>query len=229
MIKSNKLNKLQGDKMIDQPSPKYTLVEEVINSTTHGIGVLLSIVGLAVLVAFASINGSAILIVSCAVFSGTLIFAYTSSTLYHAITNDKVKQIFRQFDHASIYLLIAGTYTPISLIMLNDTMKWFIFSVIWAVAIAGVVLKGVYPNRFEKLSVVLYLIMGWFIVLATNQLLANMHETGLWLLLIGGLFYTVGVLFYAWESLSYNHAIWHMFVLCGSISHYLMVLFYIVP
>ncbi len=208
---------------------KYTIIEEVINSTTHGIGILFSIVGLTVLVAFASLNGSPILITSCAIFGGTMIFAYSSSTLYHAITNEKAKQIFRQFDHASIYLLIAGTYTPISLILLNDSLRWFIFFVIWIVAIVGVVLKFVYANRFKRLSLVLYLIMGWFIVVATNQLMTNMQTNGLWLLLIGGLFYSVGVIFYVWRLLPYNHAIWHLFVLSGSVTHYFMVLFYVIP
>ncbi len=220
MIQQNKTNK---------QTPQYTIVEEVINATTHGIGVLLSIVGLTVLVAFASLHGSAILITSCAIFGGTLIFAYASSTLYHAITNTKAKQIFRQFDHASIYLLIAGTYSPISLVMLSDTKSWLVFSIIWTVAIVGVILKFVYPHGLLKLSVVLYLIMGWFIVVAMDQLMLNMHTNGLWLLLIGGLFYTVGVVFYAWNTLPYNHAIWHLFVLGGSISHYFMVLFYIIP
>jgi len=214
---------------MEKLTERYSIVEEIINASTHGFGILLSIVGLVVLVAFASIDGSPILITSCAVFGGTLIFAYSSSTLYHAVTNEKAKQIFRQFDHASIYLLIAGTYTPIALILLNGTWGWTIFAIIWTTAIAGVILKFIYPHRFKKLSVALYLIMGWFVLVAINQLMQNMESGGLWLMLIGGLFYSVGVIFYVWKSLPYNHAIWHLFVLKGSVSHYFMVLFYVIP
>lgn len=208
---------------------RYSVVEEIINAATHGIGILLSIVGLSVLIAFASLNGSPILIVSCALFGASLIFSYSSSTLYHAITNEKAKQIFRQFDHAAIYFLIAGTYTPIVLVSLGGVWGWSIFVVIWLTAICGIVLKFVYPHRFKKLSVALYLIMGWFVIIAIKQLMQNMDAGGLWLMFIGGLFYSVGVIFYAWKSLPYNHAIWHLFVLGGSISHYFMVLFYVIP
>lgn len=208
---------------------RYTLVEEILNASTHGFGIVLSIVGLAVLVAFASLNGSAMLITSCAIFGGALIVAYASSTLYHAVTNEKAKQIFRQFDHSSIYLLIAGTYTPIVLTMLNPILGWSIFGIIWATTIFGIVLKFVFPHRFKKLSVALYLIMGWFIIVAINELIATMPSNGFLLMLIGGLFYSIGVIFYVWKKLPYNHAIWHLFVLGGSISHYFMVLFYVIP
>jgi len=208
---------------------RYSVVEEIINASTHGFGIILSIVGLVVLVAFASIDGSPILITSCSIFGATLIFAYSSSTLYHAVTNEKVKQILRQFDHAAIYLLIAGTYTPIVLVLLQGAWSWGIFSIIWITAISGVLLKFIYPHRFKKFSVALYLIMGWFVVIAIKELIESMDSEGLFLMLIGGLFYTIGVIFYSWKSLPYNHAIWHLFVLCGSISHYFMVLFYVVP
>jgi len=214
---------------MEKLTQRYSVVEEIINASTHGFGILLSIVGLVVLVAFASINGSPVLITSCAIFGGTLIFAYSSSTLYHAINNEKVKQIFRQFDHSAIYFLIAGTYTPIVLVLLEPTWGWTIFTIIWTTAIVGVILKFVYPHRFKKLSVALYLIMGWFVLIAIKQLMQNMESGGLWLMLIGGLFYSIGVIFYAWKSLPYNHAIWHLFVLGGSISHYFMILFYVIP
>ena len=206
---------------------RYTQKEEILNAVTHGVGILFSIVGLVVLVAFASINGSSILIASSAIFGGTLIFAYSSSTLYHAITNEKAKQLFRQFDHAAIYLLIAGTYTPV-LTLLDSSLGLTIFVTIWTTATIGVILKFVYPHRFKKLSVVLYLVMGWFIVVVIKQLMLNMDSNGLWLMLIGGLFYSIGVIFYIWKSLPYNHAIWHLFVLAGSISHYFMILLYVV-
>jgi hemolysin III len=213
---------------MEKLTQRYSMVEEILNASTHGFGIILSIVGLVVLVAFASINGSPMLITSSAIFGGSLIFAYSSSTLYHAITNEKAKQIFRQFDHAAIYLLIAGTYTPIVLVSLGGVWGWTIFSIIWTTAIFGIVLKFVYPHRFKKLSVVLYLIMGWLVIVAIKQLMENMESGGLWLMFIGGLFYSVGVIFYVWKSLPYNHAIWHLFVLAGSISHYFMVLWYVI-
>jgi len=194
---------------LEKLTNRYTLQEEIMNAITHGVDILLSIV---VLVAFATLNGSSMLIISCAIFGATLIFAYSSSTLYHAVTNEKIKQLFRQFDHSAIYLLIG----------------WTIFAIIWATAIVGVVLKFIYPHRFKKLSVVLYLVMGWFIVIVIKQLMQSMDSGGLWLMFIGGLFYSVGVIFYVWKSLPYNHAIWHLFVLAGSISHYFMILLYVV-
>ncbi|WP_458700172.1 hemolysin III family protein [Sulfurospirillum sp. 1307] len=209
-------------------SKRYTQIEEVWHSVTHGIGVVLSIVGLCILVAYSAIKGSSISIVSSAIFGATLIIAYSSSTLYHAITNEKAKQVFRQFDHASIYLLIAGTYTPITLVSLGGTLGWSIFLIIWSIAIVGVLLEFLYPNRFKKLSLVLYLGMGWLIVVAIGKILETMDTNGFILMLLGGIFYSVGVVFYVKKSIPYNHIIWHIFVLLGSMSHYLMTLFYVV-
>ncbi len=208
---------------------RYSFIEEIFNASTHGFGILLSIVGLSVLVAFASINGSVMLIISCAIFGASLIFGYSFSTIYHAVTNEKAKQIFRKFDHASIYFLIAGTYTPIALVVLKGAWGWSIFAVIWAISIFGIVLEFITQNRFRKLSIALYILMGWLIIVATKQLIANMETGGLWLLLAGGLFYSIGVIFYIIKKIPYNHAIWHLFVLAGSICHYFMVLFYIIP
>jgi len=207
---------------------RYTFAEEILNASTHGLGILLSIVGLSVLIAFATLNGSVMLIVSCAIFGTSLIFGYTFSTLYHAITNKKAKQIFRKFDHASIYFLIAGTYTPIALVVLKGALGWSIFGVVWSVSILGIILEFINSAKFRKLSIILYLLMGWFIIIATNQLTRSMEPEGLWLLLAGGLSYSIGVIFYIWKKLPYNHAIWHLFVLGGSICHYFMVLFYII-
>lgn len=208
---------------------RYSLAEEILNAATHGLGILLSIVGLSVLVAYASLDGSPLLITSCAIFAGSLILSYSFSTLYHAIFHEKTKQIFRQFDHAAIYLLIAGTYTPITLIMLPKPLGWTVFAIIWTVSIIGIILKFVYPGRFKKTSMVLYLILGWFIIIVINKLFEAMPTGGLWLLLLGGIFYTVGIIFYLYKKLPYNHAIWHLFVLAGSSAHYFMVLFYIIP
>ncbi len=153
---------------------------------------------------------------------------YGSSTLYHAISHHKIKKIFQQFDHASIYFLIAGTYTPITLLTLGGAWGWSIFAINWTIAIFGIYMKFAYPGQFEKLSLVLYVIMGWLIVVATQPMIENMDVGGLWLLLAGGLFYTFGIIFYIKDHLPYYHTIWHFFVLGGSISHYFMVLLYVV-
>jgi len=207
---------------------EFSVTEEIWHAVTHGIGLLLSIAGLTILVAYATLQGSTLSIISSAIFGTTLIVMYGSSTLYHAITHTKIKKIFQQFDHASIYFLIAGTYTPITLLTLGGAWGWSIFSVVWSAAIVGIFLKFAYPGRFEKLSLLLYLLMGWIIIIATEPLLSNMKSGGLWLLLSGGLSYTIGIIFYVWDKLTFNHAIWHLFVLGGSILHFFMVLIYII-
>lgn len=207
---------------------EFTLVEEIWHAITHGVGLALSIAGLVILLAFAALQGSALVITSSAIFGAALIILYGASTLYHAITHTRIKRIFQQFDHASIYFLIAGTYTPVTLVLLGGAWGWTIFSIIWSAAIFGIFLKFAYPDRFEKLSLTLYVLMGWMIVVAMQPLMANMESGGLWLLLAGGLSYTIGIIFYVWDSLPFNHAIWHIFVLGGSVLHYLMVLIYIV-
>jgi hemolysin III len=206
----------------------FSIIEEIWHAITHGLGLALSIAGLTIMVAFASMDGSIITVVSSAIFGTTLILLYGSSTLYHAITHHDIKQRFQQFDHASIYLLIAGSYTPITLVSLGGAWGWSIFAAVWTIAIIGICLTFVYPRRFEKLSLLLYVIMGWIIIIAIKPLLESMESGGLWLLLAGGLSYTVGILFYVWEKLPFNHAIWHLFVLGGSILHFFMVLLYII-
>jgi len=206
----------------------FSIIEEIWHAISHGIGLALSIAGLTILVSFSAMNGSAITIVSSAIFGTTLILLYGSSTLYHAITHHDIKQRFQQFDHASIYLLIAGSYTPITLVSLGGAWGWSIFLAVWTIAVIGIYLTFVYPRRFETLSLFLYLIMGWIIVIAIKPLLASMESGGLWLLLAGGLSYTAGVIFYVWEKLPFNHAIWHLFVLGGSILHFFMVLLYVI-
>ena len=207
---------------------EFSVTEEIWHAITHGIGLGLSIAGLAVLVVFSSMHGTALSITSSAIFGATLIILYGSSTLYHAISHTKTKKIFQQLYHASIYVLISGTYTPITLLALEGVWGWSIFGVVWGAAVVGIALKLIYPNRFETFSLILYLIMGWMIVIALNPLLDSMESGGLWLLLAGGLSYTFGVIFYVWDKLPFNHAIWHLFVLAGSILHYLMVLLYVI-
>jgi hemolysin III len=214
--------------MENQTEPEYSIIEEIWHSITHGIGLLLSIIGLTVLIAYATLGGSLAAIVSSAIFGATLIIMYGSSTLYHAISHVRIKSFFQQLDHASIYFLIAGTYTPITLISVGGMLGKSILAIVWTTAIIGVYLKFAYPNRFEKLSLALYLIIGWIIVIASKTLFENMETGGLWLLLAGGLSYTFGIIFFIWDSLPFNHAIWHFFVLGGSTFHYFMVLVFII-
>ena len=207
---------------------EFSLTEEIWHAITHGVGLALSIAALSIMVAYSSQSGSSISVFASVLFGTTLIILYGSSTLYHAITHYELKKKFQQFDHASIYILIAGSYTHVTLVSLGDTLGYSIFAVVWGVSIIGIYLKFAYPGRFEKLSLVLYLLLGWLIVIAIGPLLDVMDAGGLWLLLIGGLFYTFGVIFYVWDSLPFNHAIWHLFVMAGSISHFLMVLLYVI-
>jgi len=206
----------------------FSLIEEIWHAITHGIGLLLSGIALSMMVSASLETGSTLSTFASVLFGLTLITLYGSSTLYHAITHHELKKRFQQFDHASIYMLIAGSYTHITLLSLGDTLGISIFGVVWGVSLVGIYLKFAYPGRFEKLSLALYLILGWFIVIAIKPLLDVMDPGGLWLLLIGGLFYTVGVIFYVWDSLPFNHAIWHLFVMAGSISHFLMVYLYVI-
>ena len=207
---------------------EFSLTEEIWHAITHGVGLALSIAALTIMVAYSSQSGSTISVLASVLFGTTLIILYGSSTLYHAITHHELKKKFQQFDHASIYILIAGSYTHVTLVSLGDTLGYSIFAVVWGVSIIGIYLKFAYPGRFEKLSLVLYLLLGWLIVIAIKPLLEVMAPGGLWMLLIGGLFYTFGVIFYVWDSLPFNHAIWHLFVMAGSISHFLMVLLYVI-
>ena len=207
---------------------EFSLTEEVWHAITHGVGLALSIAALTIMVAYSSMSGSVISVIASALFGTTLIILYGSSTLYHAITHHELKKKFQQFDHASIYVLIAGSYTHVTLVSLGDTLGYSIFAVVWGVSIIGIYLKFAYPGRFEKLSLGLYLLLGWLIVIAIKPLLEVMEPGGLWLLLIGGLFYTFGVIFYVWDNLPFNHAIWHLFVMGGSVSHFLMVLLYVI-
>lgn len=207
----------------------YSVSEEVLHTITHGIGILLSIAGLAVLVAFSSINGDSWHVVTSSIYGATLILLYSASTLYHGIPHPRAKKLLQQFDHAAIYLLIAGTYTPFLLVNLREDWGWWLFSIIWIVAIVGVVFEFCDCKPFQRISLWLYLSMGWMIVVAINPMLQNVSTGGLVLLLAGGLAYTAGAYFYVKEQIPYHHVIWHLFVLAGSILHYFSILFYVIP
>jgi hemolysin III len=205
------------------------LKEETVNALTHGLGALLSLGGLVVLVVMASLHGDAWHIVSCSIYGFTLVLLFSSSTLYHSFRSQRVKHIFRIIDHASIYLLIAGTYTPFVLVNLRGRWGWSLFGVIWGLALAGIVFQIFFVSRFRLVQTMIYLAMGWLVVIAIKPLFMHVPRLGLLWLLFGGLCYTVGAVFYLWKKLPYHHAVWHLFVLGGSVCHYFAILFYVLP
>lgn len=209
--------------------PAYSIKEEIANSITHGVGLILAIAGMAVLIAFASRLGNAWHVVSCSIFATTLILQYSFSTLYHSIQLPRAKSVMRILDHSAIFLLIAGTYTPFMLVNLRGTWGWTLFGIVWTLALLGVLFQVSLLRRWQGFSLALYIGMGWVVVVAIKPMLDSVAPGGLLLLLLGGLAYTSGVGFYLWKSLRYHHAIWHGFVLAGSILHFFAVLFYVIP
>jgi hemolysin III len=207
----------------------YTPREELANRLTHGLGALLSVVGLVLLVVFSARHGDAWHVVSTAVFGTTLVLLYTSSTWYHSVSDDRLRARLQKFDHAAIFLLIAGTYTPFELVTLRGPWGWSLFGIVWGLAIAGIVVKFWLAGRFRLLSTAIYLAMGWLVMIALKPLMAALPAGGLKLLVAGGLFYTGGAVFYLWKRLPYHHAIWHLCVLGGSACHWAAVFLHVVP
>ncbi|KAA3662752.1 MAG: hemolysin III family protein [Chloroflexi bacterium] len=207
----------------------YTIGEEIANSVTHGIGTGLAVAGMTLLVVLAAVYGDVWRVVSFSIYGSSLVILYLASTLYHSFQNPKVKHIFRILDHASIYVLIAGTYTPFTLVNMRGPWGWTLFGVVWAMALLGIAFKVVFIGRYEVLATVAYVVMGWLVVIAFKQMLIAVPPGGIFWLGMGGVTYTLGVIFYAWKKLPYNHAIWHLFVLGGSICHYFAVLFHVLP
>lgn len=202
---------------------RYTLGEEIFNSVTHGMGSLLSIAGTVVLIVFSAINSDAFAVVSSAVYGASLIILYTMSTLYHSITNEKAKKFFRIMDHNTIFFLIAGTYTPYTLAVLRSPLGWVLFGVVWGAAAIGIVLNSIDLEKFSKISVVCYIAMGWVIIIAVKPLMSSMPFISFALLVAGGIFYTIGVIFYAIKKVKYFHSVWHIFTVIGSALHYFSV------
>jgi len=209
--------------------PEYTLGEEIANSITHGVGALLSLIGTAILLYRAARDGTTLHVVSFAVYGSCLFLLHLSSTLYHALRPPRAKRVFRVFDHCSIYLLIAGTYTPFLLLSLWGRWGLTLLVAIWTLAIAGIVFKSLFIGRLQRASVLLYVLMGWMIVVAAREAWARVPHAAIGFVAAGGLLYTLGVAFYAWKSLPYNHAVWHLFVLGGSVCHYAAILLYLMP
>ena len=208
---------------------EYSVVEEVFHAITHGIGALLSIAGLVILIIFAALKGNAWHVVSCSIYGGTLVILYLNSTMYHALAKTRAGNVFQILDHSSIYLLIAGTYTPFTLVTIRGGLGWTMFGIIWGLAVLGVIFKVFTAGRFKLFATIIYLIMGWFIVIAIGRIFKALPTGGLILLMTGGIFYSLGTVFYMLKKVPYFHFIWHIFVLGGSISHFFAILFYVIP
>jgi hemolysin III len=203
--------------------------EEIANSIIHGIGAGLAIAALAILVTFAGLEGDAWRVVSFSVYGSTLVLLYLSSTFYHGFRSTNLKRLFRIFDHAAIYLLIAGTYTPFMLVTLRGGWGWSLFGVTWGFAALGVVMTALFMERLKLLNILSYVGMGWLVVLAFKPLIAALPLGGIIWIAAGGIAYTFGLVFYASKRIPYNHAIWHLFVLGGSICHFFAMLLYVLP
>jgi len=205
-------------------SYKFSKGEEIANAVTHGVGALLAIAGLVLLIVFSALEGSAWHITSFTIFGATLTVLYVMSTLYHSLTSQRVKRMFRKFDHMSIFLLIAGTYTPFCLTVLRGWIGWVLFGVVWSCAIGGIVLKAFHTGKKEILSTILYILMGWMVVFFIMPVYLYMSGIGFAFLIVGGILYTLGAFFFVRDKIPFYHSIWHLFVLGGSIFHFFAVL-----
>lgn len=207
---------------------KYTLGEEIFSAVTHGTGAMLSIAGTVVLIVFCAIYADTRAVVSASIYGASLIILYTMSTLYHAVSAPRAKQVFRILDHSTIFLLIAGTYTPYTLCSLRGALGWSLFGGIWAAAVVGIVLSSVSLRKFQKASMICYIVMGWAIILAVKPLWESIPKLSVILLVIGGVLYTGGVAFYIRKEDKYMHSIWHLFVIAGSVLHYFSIFYALV-
>ncbi len=207
----------------------YPPIEEKINVISHAIGFILSVVALVFLVRHANLHGDVWHLVSFSIFGVSLIILYAASTFYHNAKKPRLRKRLKIFDHASIYVLIAGTYTPFTLVTLNSTIGWVIFAVSWGLALAGIILKLFFTGKYNLISTIVYVIMGWVIIFAIKPLINNLPLEGLLWLFAGGISYTTGAIFYSIKKIKFNHAIFHIFVLMGSFCHFMSVFFYVIP
>ncbi|SFH59720.1 PAQR family membrane homeostasis protein TrhA [Modicisalibacter xianhensis] len=210
---------------------EYSIIEELLHSISHGVGAVLSLAGMIVLIVLTALAAHVDpwKIVGVSLYGLTLVLLYTASTLYHGIRHPRLKRAFKVLDHCAIYALIAGTYTPFLLVNLRGPLGWTLLGVIWGLALGGITLKLLWPHRFGVLRVIVYLIMGWLIVIASGEMGDHLSDTTLTLLIAGGITYTLGVVFYAIRSIPFHHAIWHLFVLGGSVCHYFAVYTAVLP
>jgi len=205
----------------------YSLGEEIAHSVTHGLGAVAGVVGLVLLIVRSAATGDPWRVVSVTIFGASMVLLYTASTLYHALIPPRARYVFKVLDHSMIYVLIAGTYTPFLLISLRGPWGWSMFGVIWGLTIVGIVFKAYFVGRFRLVSTLLYLGMGWCAVIPIKPMLAAVPAGGLWWLLGGGLFYSFGTIFYMWKGMKYHHAVWHVFVLAGTVCHFFAVYDYL--
>ncbi len=207
----------------------YPPAEEFANRVTHGVGAVLSLAGLVLMVVYSALHGDAWIITSSAIFGVSLVVLYSASTLYHTVTSAKWRRLCQKLDHAAIYLLIAGTYTPFTLGPLRGGWGWTLFGIVWGCAVIGIVLKLFFAGKADFVSTIAYLAMGWIVIIAIKPLIASVPAPALWLIVAGGLCYSIGTIFYLWQKLRFNHAIWHLWVLAGSACHWAAVFGYLVP
>lgn len=207
----------------------YSLLEERLNISSHAIGFFLSIAALALLSTHASLNGNAWHIVSFSIFGASLVILFAASTIYHSVRNPELRARMRVVDHAAIYVLIAGTYTPFTLVTLNGVSGWVIFGASWGMAITGIILKLFFTGRFDLVSTLMYVFMGWIIVFDLGSLIDKLSPDGLFWLVAGGVAYTLGAILYSIKKIKFNHAIFHVFVLLGAFCHFVSVYFYVLP
>lgn len=208
--------------------PNYTLGEEIVNAVSHGVGAGLAIAALVLLIVSAAFSGHALYVVCACIYGSTLVLMYVFSTLYHSLTNKRAKAVFRVLDHASIFLLIAGTYTPYALISLLDNGGIVIGAIIWSAAILGIVLNAVNLEKFSIFCHICYVVMGWFIIFRMGALMHAVAPGGIIFLVLGGVVYTLGIIFFAMPRLRYMHSVWHFFVLGGSILHFFSIYLYVI-
>lgn len=206
----------------------YSLGEEIANSVTHGVGIVLAIAGLVILVAATWKSSDVFAVAASIVYGVSLVIEYSASTLYHALPQPAAKHVFKVLDHAGIYLLIAGTYTPFCLVTLRSAGGWWLFGIVWSLAAIGISTEAFWAYRPRWLSAAVYLGMGWLVAFMIKPVMANIDPAGLWLLVAGGLAYTLGTVFYVLKRIPYFHMIWHLFVLAGSVCHFLAVLLFVV-
>lgn len=214
-------------KEIPNFSKKYLVTNEVLNAVTHGIGVGLSIAGLIVLILKGVKSGSTLELVSYCIFGSSLILLYLCSTLYHSLIFTRAKKVFKIFDHSSIYVLIAGSYTPLCLITIGGAKGWTLFTVVWVIAFLGIIYKSIWIENFKNISTLLYIGMGWLCLVAIRELYYGLGVNGFGLLLAGGLAFTIGAAFYSMRSVKYMHVLWHLFVMSGTAFIYFSILLYI--
>ncbi|MFS0787295.1 hemolysin III family protein [Shouchella sp. 1P09AA] len=207
----------------------FTKREEVANAVTHGIGTLLSIAALTLLIVYSSLYGTAWHVVTFTIYGVSMLLLYVSSTMVHSFPPGKAKDVFEILDHAAIYVFIAGTYTPIALILIEGALGWTMFGIVWGLAIGGTIFKIFFVKKFLFISTLIYLAMGWLAMIAIGPIFNALSTTGLWYLVIGGLFYSIGTIFYMWRGFRYHHAVWHLFVIAGSVFHFFLILHHVLP